>query len=150
MNRLSRFAIGTSAAAVLLWGGMADTSWAEGAGEAAGTLGKGKEELKRLGSQAAEQAKKAGEAAQKAEDLANKLSGTEQKEAQHAAHEARQRADKAQSNADRLQQQSAHAEGTPNLEEARKAESETKSMKEQAEGQANKALEGAVGRGLKD
>ena len=50
------------------------------------------------------------------------------------------------SKADRLHQQSAQAEGTPSLEEARETTSETKSMKEQAESQANKAL--GAGRSL--
>ena len=50
------------------------------------------------------------------------------------------------SKADRLHQQSAQAEDTPSIEEARKAVSETKSMKEQAESQANKAL--GAGRSL--
>jgi hypothetical protein len=71
--------------------------------------------MKRLGSQAAEQAKKSGDAEQKAEALANQLSGTEQKDAEQAAQKARQRAETAQAKADKFRNNPLHGRAHPVL-----------------------------------
>jgi membrane protein involved in colicin uptake len=107
--------------------------------EAGGSVGKARQELQRLGTEAAEEAKKAEQAAQQAERFAEKLSGGQAKnDAQQAARDARASATQAKSKADQIQSQTS-SEDVTDIEGLKQTVQDVKRLGAQAQGHAQKA-----------
>jgi cell division septum initiation protein DivIVA len=104
-----------------------------------GSMGKARQELQQLGTQAAQHAKKAEQAAQEAEQLANKLSGTAKNDAQQAAQDARQKATQAKAKADHIQGQASRSGYPGSVDDVRQATQDVKQMGDEAQGHARRA-----------
>ena len=112
-------------------------------GGATGSVDKARQELQKLGAEAAQHAKKAEQAAQEAEQLANTLSGNAKgnakDDAQQAAQDARQKASQAKAKADEIQGQASQGDGGGNLDDLRQATQDVKQMGAEAQGHAKRA-----------